>query len=344
MSKQDERGPWLFGNYEKILVCVVLVILVASFGYLAGKAANRPELPVMPAPAHPAAVGIDSSPYQAALDRSRLPGQLSEGILLTVPETRVACLDCQRPVRIEDFRARKRCPWCNGVPPPPDPNIDRDRDDIWDWWEEQHGLNPKDAQDAGLDSDDDGFTNLEEFRSDTDPRDAGTCPLASLLRVEKVLGAPFRLKFASIAKLPDGTLKFGLNAPGMSYFKKLGEEVEGYRIIKHEPRREKRSARGVTMEVDVDVLTLRKGDKVIPLVRGETYSEYRVKLLFTPDDSRYEVMTGTDIKIRGKSYRTVEIDDRSQAVALERADGRRWVIIPEPPPPAGPEPRKPDEG
>ena len=45
-----------------------------------------------------------------------------------------------------------------------DPDKDSDGDGMPDWWEEQHDLDPEDASDAAEDKDDDGLTNLEEYR------------------------------------------------------------------------------------------------------------------------------------------------------------------------------------
>lgn len=44
-----------------------------------------------------------------------------------------------------------------------DPYTDRDQDGIANNWENENGLNPDDAADGPLDSDGDGWTNLEEF-------------------------------------------------------------------------------------------------------------------------------------------------------------------------------------
>ena len=51
---------------------------------------------------------------------------------------------------------------------------DTDLDGMPDAWERQFGLSPTDAKDAAGDRDSDGYTNLEEFLSRTDPaaRDA----------------------------------------------------------------------------------------------------------------------------------------------------------------------------
>ncbi len=46
---------------------------------------------------------------------------------------------------------------------------DSDHDGLLDIWEIQYGFNPQDSSDAGLDSDNDGLTNLEEQTANTDP-------------------------------------------------------------------------------------------------------------------------------------------------------------------------------
>lgn len=47
-------------------------------------------------------------------------------------------------------------------------SVDSDGDQIPDYWEELHGLDPA-LDDAGLDRDNDGLTNIEEFENGTDP-------------------------------------------------------------------------------------------------------------------------------------------------------------------------------
>ena len=46
---------------------------------------------------------------------------------------------------------------------------DTDKDGMSDIWEKKHGFNPKDATDRNFDSDEDGYTNLEEFLNGTSP-------------------------------------------------------------------------------------------------------------------------------------------------------------------------------
>lgn len=52
------------------------------------------------------------------------------------------------------------------------PPKDADMDGMPDAWEKKHGLNPTDASDNGEDADSDGYTNIEEYLNDTDPRAA----------------------------------------------------------------------------------------------------------------------------------------------------------------------------
>jgi len=64
--------------------------------------------------------------------------------------------------------------YINGTDPTdPDDNpktpIDEDGDGMPDTWEEYHGLDPTDPTDADADSDEDGFSNLMEYESRTEP-------------------------------------------------------------------------------------------------------------------------------------------------------------------------------
>ena len=64
-------------------------------------------------------------------------------------------------------------------------NGDTDNDLIPDGWETQNGLNPLDASDASSDKDEDGFSAIEEYRSETDPNSAESMPSGILINFEE---------------------------------------------------------------------------------------------------------------------------------------------------------------
>jgi hypothetical protein len=55
-------------------------------------------------------------------------------------------------------------------------NPDTDGDDMFDGWEVTYGLDPLDDNDASVDLDGDGFTNLQEYQRGTDPGDPDSHP------------------------------------------------------------------------------------------------------------------------------------------------------------------------
>jgi hypothetical protein len=67
-----------------------------------------------------------------------------------------------------------------------------------DYWENLHGLDPRNPNDANLDSDGDGLTNLQEFRLGSDPRN----PASGLnLRIARGPGgAGAVLSFGAVAE------------------------------------------------------------------------------------------------------------------------------------------------
>ena len=75
---------------------------------------------------------------------------------------------------------------------------DRDGDGMPDAWETLYSFNPDSAADAGLDADNDGMTNLQEYLAGTDPRNANS-KLALKISVVSLNSA--RLEFEAAATL-----------------------------------------------------------------------------------------------------------------------------------------------
>jgi hypothetical protein len=85
---------------------------------------------------------------------------------------------------------------------------DADGDHLPDDWEIANGLNATDAADAGLDNDNDGVTNWQEYLTGTDPNDANSylritsCYLAPdaasiLFRFDATANKAYRVEFYS---------------------------------------------------------------------------------------------------------------------------------------------------
>ncbi len=107
-------------------------------------------------------------PFDAPAVRSVPAAELAETLLV-----RAGALPRDRTDRrlVEEFRDRggavgapqRTVETPIPQPAPGLPNPDSDRDGMPDSWETEHGLNPHDAGDGAQDSDNDGYTNVEEY-------------------------------------------------------------------------------------------------------------------------------------------------------------------------------------
>jgi hypothetical protein len=328
-------------HYDKLLAVVMLCGLLGSLLYLAvqvGLIQTRQKqfVRLIDAlqPRHPDAAEPDTAVYENALRSFQEPAQITNWAqAMFIPERRVSCVDCRRPIPYD----ASVCPFCAVVQPPEKedrPDYDGDGDGMWDAWERAHGLDPRDPRDAAIDTDDDGFTNLEEFLAEpqTDPRDPDAHPsIIAKLRVADIKADPFKLRFKSVITLPDGNLKFAINTRGntRTYFRRLNEQVEGFTLFKYTPRTEERTAGGITRADDVSILTLKRGDKLIPLVKGQDvqYNEYMALLVFTVDGSEYTVRVDDEITLARKAYKVISIDTQKRSLVIRRLQDNRDLVI-----------------
>ncbi|MDX9981068.1 MAG: hypothetical protein RBU25_13665 [Lentisphaeria bacterium] len=203
------------------------------------------------------------------------------------------------------------CRFCNAEQPPEKKDVypeveDRDRDGIPNYVEKHIPfLNPEDVGDAGLDYDLDTFTNLEEFRHDTNlANPASYPPLAVNLRLlDKPFNAPLPVVLRGIAaNNSDDPAKWLLNFnvfnPQTRRFVlarfRVGETIpflsDGIRrygpFVVASARRERRQAGEETKEIGIAVLTWNEQDYT--LVEGETPRDLALSasLLFLASRSR----------------------------------------------------------
>lgn len=333
-------AAWLRSRYDRIIAVVALLALLASLLYLGLKVGSMREdeerfyrwLDGL-RPKHEVAAQIDPAPFQSALQRIDEPLQIRTnqwtGGRMFVAETRVTCVDCTRPIPY----SATNCPFCKAQQPIPrdiDPERDLDKDGMKDVWELDNLLDPKNPQDALEDPDGDTFTNLEEFRANpkTNPRDPNDHPsVEALLCVTAMTADPFKLKFKSYMRSPD--LVFGINTKSMdkTYFATNNQVVEGFRITKFEEKKREGEIPGSKIKTTIDesVLTLQRGERLIPLVLGKevAYSDYTAKLLFKRDKSTYTVKPGGTFKLLDKQYRVMMIDSDKKKVLIVRLDDNK---------------------
>lgn len=334
--KSLEKGGFLRRHYDKLLALIMASVLVAVLvllGMRLGTLQDQSHQFVSEVdrmkPLHLKANSIDVSRYEKARALIGSPFRLSGAWsnMLFVPETRVWCVDCRRPIPL----LADTCPFCNSSQPTVREQ-DSDADGMPDKWEEKHGLNPRDPADASGDADGDGFSNAEEYTFGTDPRNGENAPpIGYKLHLVNIEAEPFTLLFRSLVSQQDGSYKFGINTRSRdkTYFVKTGQTVEGFKVEKFAPKFEDVDKGGYKVKVNKSVLTLSRSGKVIEIVYGEAVpmSDYTAHLVFTPDNSTYTVKKGAELLLKDRKYKVLDIDNSASVVVLERElDGLRLEI------------------
>ncbi len=312
-----QRVGWLNQNYDKMILVVILLALLVSAVFLMwqtnrvkqvlveAKWAVPPSEPIMAKP-------VDLAPFDAARVGFTKPFQSTpSSIRMMASELRVSCVECGKPI---PYNATK-CPFCNAKQPEmlnPE-EIDTDGDGIPDKGEAKFGLSPSNPDDAAADSDEDGFTNLEEYRAGTDLGDAASFPSpAAKLRVVKIGANPFKLRFQGEAKLSDGSIRYQLNLRTLerTYFVRIGDEIEGFKAVEYLPQPPQGPA-----------VVLQQGTNRVVLLKGVAKTQYEMTadLVFLIDRSRYRVKVGDAISIKDREYKVIDIRRDSVLIRDEKA-------------------------
>lgn len=335
----------IFKHYEKIIACVAVLLLAGSVAYVvagrssldAAKADFGRRLDAMK-PEHPEATPADLAGYKGALDDLARPPQLNVSSNMAVgfmsPEARIWCVACHKPIPF----AAEKCVFClteQPKPPEADPDYDGDGGGIPDAIERQYGLDVRNADDDTMDSDGDGFSNLDEYLAGSDPMDKDSHPdLAARLRVRNIEAhkLPFRLQGKT--RNPDGSYKCQINTSEQTYFVSVGNEIgkTGFTLSKFEPLAEKRADErlgGMQREFDVSRATIERDGREIVLVMDQqtAFSDYDITLVLTIDDTEYKATHDGTFKLRSKTYKVSGVDIESQSVViLDESDGTEVTV------------------
>jgi len=290
-------------HYEKIILVVVLLGLIVS-GLLVFFRVQElvPEASSRRAPVEKAAQGVDTNLF-ARLDQvvnSPVQQRLGDFDLLVGPRTR----------------------WHRGAPLFIDVRMegDDDGDGMLSEWEKRNRLDPLDPADAYLDPDNDGYINLEEFLSGTDPWDPASQPppAVKLRMVGRPRYRPIELRLQTVMPNPRGEGQvFQVNLGGRTEFHQIGDKVGDYVIEAYEeqPVKVPDPATGQETTRNVQVLRVRKGEQVIELVARRPHIESVPEVLLARLEGarvssfRRMLPVGAAFDVAGKNYKIVDIQE-----------------------------------
>lgn len=195
-------------------------------------------------------------------------------------------------------------------------------DEIPCQWFKDNDLNYSDQNICEADEDNDGWTNSEEHRFKTKPKDPTSLPqITDYLFLHEIVRNEFKLRFMGRILSSDGRITFQINVRdlGFTYMNIVGEQVasgerkENYKVEGYEPKTKDvfDPSLNVTRPVDVSTLTLSRldnGAKVV-LVIGKTATETTLgaRLLNKLDGRVFQVVKEEEFKIRGETYKVVDI-------------------------------------
>lgn len=320
------KYDWAKNNYEKFLLLAALIILLASCAWLSIRINRQSDEldPVLAILDLDGAVVAeqDTSAFDARLQEARgIAGfEFSPRERLFSSERRVGCVKCGKPI---PFNALK-CPFCLGEQPEivDIETLDTDKDGLPDKVEQEMGLDPLNPSDAEGDLDGDGFTNLEEFLAQTDPREAGSMPDPIVkLRVAAIKPIPFYLRFNGVNELAGNKMVFQLNlqSADRTYFLKQGDIVQGYSVSSYDPKGK-----------DGPTLMLKRvaDGREVRLVRGRpvTANELAIRFVFLIDRVALPAKRlNESFELRGKTYKVVDIQPHSVVIQEETTEQRTTV-------------------
>lgn len=185
------------------------------------------------------------------------------------------------------------------------------------------------------DPDEDRFSNLEEYLAGTDPRDKNSIPpFYTKLRLLRFISRPFRLIFTGT---PDDGQTFTINTRdrgGRTRFVQAGEMIEGtpYKVISYQQKTERKN------EIDVDVSTLtientQTGQQIVLVANSETNDPTSFgEFLYPYDDSRFTVKKDDEFVLppeTERKYKLIDISER-EAVIQDQQTREQHKIAPAP--------------
>jgi len=324
MSKARKPSGFLQAHYDKLIVLSALVLLIASaIWLLIGLGKNRAMVseqelnPLSTAKVQP----LDAKPIEQLAARIEKPRQFPSGRKLLVGDLRVGSIPDGLPIPYD----APVCPFTGKAQPTLAERSlrDSDGDGMPDEWETKNGFNIYNNQDAALDPDSDGFSNLEECLAGSDPMDAEAFPPPiHKVRIDRIAENPFKLRFVATSQMPNGDIKYQINLRSLdrTYFASMNEVVEGFLITAFDEN-----------TPDGPTLTLKRDDKTVRLVRGRIKDESQTvaHLVSLLGDEKWSCVQKETITLYEETYKVVDIIDdmKEKVVKLQHEKTGETVLI-----------------
>lgn len=342
----QKKSAFFAEHYDKIVLGAMLVVLVASLvALLVGAGSNKAETAKFNAKVgHLEGIErhnvdrLTEFVFGAALGAARASYSMSgTNVAFLVAPERVACVKCSQPLSLET----DVCPWCNADQPDENETVDEtwdsDNDGIPDEWEKKFSLDPFSGDDASLDPDTDGFTNLEEFQAGTDPRDAKSHPPRfAFLRVRSIDVEPFPYGFnGSKMKGADGEYKFAVkDATGRDWYVRKGQELAktGFVLKEYSSAMEERKTSTGVRKMEIFTLRFVKEDDQVVMKAGmkPESSIYKASFVCSKDAEPkvYEAKRNETFDFDGQTFTLVSVDRKAGTAELRRSSSGETLSVP----------------
>jgi hypothetical protein len=140
-------------------------------------------------------------------------------------------------------------------------------------WIAKYNLQISDRLVAQRDSDGDGFTNLAEFKAQTNPLDPNSHPpYSSILRIKNISAKSYRIRFSTKFD-NDGQSEFQLNTPDStksSHSVKQGESFDGFKVVGYTAKSKNPEPPDYVSDIsELQLLNEKTGDTVTLVINKE---------------------------------------------------------------------------
>ena len=333
--KKDEIIAWLKAVYDKVLLVIVLgAILVSLFMLIFSTLSEKKSLSdnkwLQPSLVKSKQNNYDSTAVYDAIENIDAPFQIGGWTTrMVVAELRVNCVKCNRPIPIDAVM----CPFrnCNAQ----QPKIisaqakDTDLDGIPDEWENRYELGAN-IDDAAQDADSDGFTNYEEYSAGTHPRDETSAPPpVTKLRLIKAGRIPLPLAFGGAQRSAQDTIFMVKNKrTGRDCYVRIGDVIEGYKIIGYENKTVMINKKTFEIEEDVSELKISKDGKEFNLVLGGkrgVHGEMAAIIIYLIGDVKMQVKKDDVVSLKDFKYKVVDIVGQNVTLA-DTKSGEKFTL------------------